>query len=125
MNGLDWTLLIAGGALGAGARYLLDGAIMRGRKGAFPVGILVVNIIGSFLLGLITGLGALVSPTWVAIIGVGVVGGFTTFSTVSAETVLLAQRGRRDWAWLNLLGTLALCLVAAALGLLLGGLPPR
>ena len=56
MNRLDWTLLIAGGALGAGARYLLDGAIMRGRKGAFPVGILVVNTIGSFLLGLITGL---------------------------------------------------------------------
>lgn len=122
MSAFDVIALVVGGALGAGARYLLDGAIMRGRKGAFPVGILIVNILGAFLLGLLTGLGALISPPWMAILGVGVLGGFTTFSTVSVETVLLAQRGRRDWAWLNLLGTLGLCLAAAGLGIVLGGL---
>ena len=124
MNALEWGALIVGGGIGAGARYLLDGAIIRGRKDAFPLGILVVNIVGSFLLGLLTGVPQ-VSPAWLAIIGTGVLGGFTTFSTVAVETVLLAQRRRRDWAWVNLLGTFLVCLVAAAVGLAIGGLFPR
>lgn len=124
MNALEWAALVVGGGVGAGARYLLDGAIMRGRKDAFPLGILVVNIVGSFLLGLLTGVPQ-VSPAWLAIVGTGVLGGFTTFSTVAVETVLLAQRRRRDWAWLNLLGTFLVCLVAAAVGLTIGGLFPR
>lgn len=125
MTGVEWAMLIAAGGLGAGARYAMDAVIMRGRRGAFPVGILFVNITGSFLLGVLSGLGAGVAPAWMSILGIGLLGGFTTFSTVSTETVLLAQRGRRDWAWVNLLGTLALCIVAAALGLLIGGLFPR
>lgn len=124
MNVLEWGALIVGGGIGAGARYLLDGAIIRGRKDAFPLGILVVNIVGSFLLGLLTGVPQ-VSPAWLAIIGTGVLGGLTTFSTVAVETVLLAQRRRRDWAWVNLLGTFLVCLVAAAVGLAIGGLFPR
>ena len=124
MNVLEWGALIVGGGIGAGVRYLLDGAIMRGRKDAFPLGILVVNIVGSFLLGLLTGVPQ-VSPAWLAIVGTGVLGGFTTFSTVAVETVLLAQRRRRDWAWVNLLGTFLVCLVAAAVGLAIGGLFPR
>ncbi|WP_454149561.1 fluoride efflux transporter CrcB [Microbacterium lacticum] len=124
MNVLEWGALIVGGGIGAGARYLLDGAIIRGRKDAFPLGILVVNIVGSFLLGLLTGVPQ-VSPAWLAIIGTGVLGGFTTFSTVAVETVLLAQRRRRDWAWVNLLGTFLVCLLAAAVGLTIGGLFPR
>lgn len=125
MSAVDWATLIVGGGLGAGARYLLDGAIMRGRRDAFPLGILIVNVLGSFALGVLTGLGAAIAPAWMAIAGVGVLGGFTTFSAVSVETVLLGQRGRRDWAWLNLVGTLVLCVVAAALGILIGGLFPR
>lgn len=125
MSAVDWVVLIVAGGVGAGARYLVDARIMRGRTGAFPLGILVVNILGSFLLGVLTGLGAAVAPAWATILGTGLLGGFTTFSTVSTETVLLAQRGRRDWAWVNLLGTLGLCVVAAALGLLIGGLFPR
>ncbi|QRY39535.1 fluoride efflux transporter CrcB [Microbacterium hominis] len=125
MSGVEVAALIVGGGLGAGARYLMDAAVMRGRSGAFPVGILLVNVLGSFLLGLLTGLGTSVAPVWMSILGVGVLGGFTTFSTVSTETALLAERGRRDWAWINLLGTLVLSLAAAALGLLLGGLFPR
>ncbi|MBN9223750.1 MAG: CrcB protein [Microbacterium sp. SCN 70-27] len=124
MNGVEWVALIVGGGLGAGARYLVDGAIMRGRRGIFPVGILVVNVIGSFLLGLLTGIPHL-APAWLAILGTGVLGGFTTFSSVAVETVLLAQRRRRDWAWVNLVGTFVLCLVAAAVGLTIGGLFPR
>ncbi len=124
MNGVEWVALIVGGGLGAGARYLVDGAIMRGRRGIFPVGILVVNVVGSFLLGLLTGIPHL-APAWLAILGTGVLGGFTTFSSVAVETVLLAQRRRRDWAWVNLVGTFVLCLVAAAVGLTIGGLFPR
>lgn len=124
MNGVEWVALIVGGGLGAGARYLVDGAIMRGRRGIFPIGILVVNVIGSFLLGLLTGIPHL-APAWLAILGTGVLGGFTTFSSVAVETVLLAQRRRRDWAWVNLVGTFVLCLVAAAVGLTIGGLFPR
>lgn len=124
MNALEWAVLIVAGGLGAGARYLLDGAIMKGRKDAFPAGILVVNITGSFLLGLLTGIPH-VSAMWLTVLGVGLLGGFTTFSAVSVESVLLARRGRRDWAWVNLLGTLVLCLLAAAAGLAVGGLIPR
>lgn len=125
MNGLELVALIGGGALGAGARYVIDGLLMRGRREAFPVGIVVVNVTGSFLLGLLTGMGAVVGSVWLAILGIGLLGGFTTFSTVSVETVLLAQRGRRDWAWVNLLGTLAVAVVAAGIGIMLGGLLPR
>lgn len=125
MNGVEIAALVVGGGLGAGGRYLVDGAIMRGRKRAFPLGILVVNVSGAFVLGLLTGLGALIAPAWMTILGVGVLGGYTTFSTVSVETVLLGQRGRRDWAWLNLLGTLVAAVAAAGIGLALGGLVPR
>ncbi|MBN9176718.1 MAG: fluoride efflux transporter CrcB [Microbacterium sp.] len=124
MNALEVTALLVGGGLGAGARYLLDGAIMRGRRAAFPLGILVVNVLGSFLLGLLTGIPHL-ALVWLTILGTGVLGGFTTFSAVAVETVLLAQRGRRDWAWVNLVGTLVVCVVAAAIGFTIGGLFPR
>lgn len=120
-----WTLLVATaamGGLGAGLRYLVDIAVMRGRRGAFPVGILVVNATGSFALGVLTGIGSAVAGEWGTILGVGLLGGYTTFSTVSVETVLLGQRRRVDWAWLNLIGTLGICVVAAAAGLLAGRL---
>lgn len=123
-GGMLLALVLAGG-LGAGARYVVDVVVMRGRRDAFPTGILVVNITGSALLGLVTGLGTIVAPDWLAVLGVGLLGGYTTFSTVSVDSVLLARRGRRDWAVLNLVGTLAAAVVAAAIGLTLGGLLPR
>jgi CrcB protein len=87
----------------------------------FPWGILVVNVSGSFALGVITGLGAAIAPELSLVLGLGLLGGYTTFSTVSVETVLLAQRKRRRDAALNLFGTLALAVLAAGLGLLVGG----
>lgn len=112
---------LAGGA-GAALRYIVDHVVMRGRKDAFPLGILIVNVSGSLVLGLLTGLAAVIGGTALAIVGIGLLGGFTTFSTVSVESVLLAHRGRRNWAWVNLVGTLALALVAAGLGLAIGRL---
>lgn len=118
-----WTfiaLAVAGG-IGAGLRYAVDALVMHRRTGRFPLGILIVNVSGSFLLGGVTGLGTAVLGDVATILGVGLLGGYTTFSTVSVETVLLAQRGTRAAAAGNLLGTLALSLAAAALGLLATG----
>lgn len=125
MSALELLLLAAAGGLGAGARYVLDIVLSRGREEAFPIGIFVVNVTGSFLLGIVTGLGSALSDSWLAIVGVGLLGGYTTFSTVSVDSVLLARRGRRDWAWLNLVGTFLVCAVAAAIGLMIGGFFPR
>jgi len=108
------------GGVGAGLRYIVDVLVMHGRRGAFPLGILVVNVTGSFALGLLTGLAPILGGEWVTVLGVGMLGGYTTFSTVSTETVLLGQRRRRDWAWANLLGTLGLCGLCAAIGIGIG-----
>lgn len=125
MNNWDMVALVAAGGVGAGARYAVDAAVMRGRTDAFPLGILLINVSGSLALGFVLGLGTLVSPEWGTIIGVGLLGGFTTFSTVSVDAVLLAQSGRRDWAVVNLAATAALAVVGAATGMVVGGLIPR
>jgi len=125
MTGWEMLALAGAGGVGAGARYAVDAAVMRGRTDAFPLGILLVNVSGSFGLGLLVGLGALVSPTWFAILGVGLLGGFTTFSAVSVDAVLMAQRGRRDWALADLGVTAGAAVIAAAAGMVLGGLLPQ
>lgn len=125
MSGGMLAALIAAGGTGAGIRYVLDVLLTRGRRDAFPVGILVVNVTGSGLLGLVTGMGSIVAPDWLAVLGVGLLGGYTTFSTVSVDSVRLARRGRRDWAVVNLAGTLIAAVLAAAIGLTVGGLLPR
>ena len=127
MNGVSAGMLvglIVAGGLGAGIRYVLDVVLTRGRRDAFPVGILVINVTGSGLLGLLTGLGTLVAPDWLAVLGIGLLGGYTTFSTVSVETIQLMRRGRRDWAVVNLVGTFAMAVIAAAIGIVIGGLLP-
>ncbi len=127
MNGVSAGMLVAlvvAGGAGAGIRYVLDILLTRGRRDAFPVGILVINVTGSGLLGLLTGLGALVAPDWLAVLGIGLLGGYTTFSTVSVDTIQLMRRGRRDWAIVNLVGTFAMAVIAAAIGIVLGGLLP-
>ncbi|BDV29476.1 fluoride efflux transporter FluC [Microbacterium terricola] len=121
MTGWTFAGLVVAGGLGAGARALLDAWVMRRRSGPFPWGILVVNVTGSFLLGLLTGIGADTLGAWTIVLGAGLLGGFTTFSAVSVDTVLLARRGRARLAWANLLGTALLSVTAAGLGIL-GGL---
>jgi CrcB protein len=116
-----WLLVAAlAGGVGAGLRYLVD-RLVTPRGTRFPWGIFVVNVSGSFALGLLTGLGAAVAPEWSMTLGLGLLGGYTTFSTVSVETVLLAQRRRRRDAVLNLFGTLVAAAAAAGAGMLLGG----
>lgn len=118
-----WLMLVVAvsGGLGAALRYVVDRMLTPAEGGRFPVGILVVNVSGSFALGLLTGLGTSVAPELALAVGMGLLGGYTTFSTVSVETVLLAQRRRWRDAAVNLLGTVALAVLGAGAGLVLGG----
>ena len=120
-----WVLVgaaLAGGA-GAGLRYVVDVLVIGGRPARFPLGILVVNVTGSFALGVLTGLGAgLVGTDLAWVLGVGLLGGYTTFSTVSVESALLIRTGEARRGWMNALGTLVLGVAAAAAGLAVGGL---
>jgi CrcB protein len=120
-----WVLVGAAlaGGIGAGLRYLVDVLVVGGRPGRFPLGILVVNVTGSFVLGVLTGLGAaLVGSDLAWVIGVGLLGGDTTFSTVSLESVLLMRSGDARRGWMNAVGTLVLGVAAAAAGLAIGHL---
>ena len=116
-------LLVAlAGGLGAGCRFVLDTLIRRRTTMDFPVGTMVINISGSFLLGLVTGCavaGLLPEPTAV-VVGTGFLGGYTTFSTASFETVRLAQQRRYGAALLHVTAMVVGALIAAGLGLAVG-----
>ncbi|MCB1297695.1 MAG: CrcB family protein [Microthrixaceae bacterium] len=118
MNPLLLLAVAAAGGLGAAARYLVDVGVGRRVGGAFPWGILVVNVSGSLLLGALTGLA--LHAAWLWMLGAGLLGGYTTFSTVAVETWLLAEAGARRAAWGNALGSLLACVTAAGAGVLLG-----
>lgn len=116
-------LALAGG-LGAVSRFVLDGVITaRAPRGTgLPLGTIAINVTGSFVLGLVTGLATaeLLAPGWHAVVGSGFLGGYTTFSTASFETIRLLQEGRRGAAVGKGLGVLVLATGAAAVGILLG-----
>ena len=111
-------IICVAGGVGAALRLILDGLIWTRIKSTYPVGTTVINLTGSFLLGLLTGLVAsqLVPHQWQLIIGTGLIGGYTTFSTASFETVRLIEDRRYIAAAFNGLGMLLICTVAVALG---------
>lgn len=119
--GLVLVVSLAGG-IGAALRLVIDTRIKRAWSGDFPLGTLVVNVSGSLLLGVLTGLvtGALLDQRWQLIVGSGLLGGYTTFSTASFETVRLLEARRYRAALFNGFAMVALCVSAAAAGLLLG-----
>lgn len=118
--GLFVAAAVAGG-IGAGLRYVVDVLVVAGRPARLPLGTLLVNVTGSFALGLLTGLGASMTGTTAAwIVGVGLLGGYTTFSTVSVESALMMQSGQARRGWLNVVGTLVLGVAAAAAGASIG-----
>lgn len=106
------------GGLGALARFAVDTAISARTAGQLPLGTLGVNISGSALLGLVTGLG--VTGDALLLAGAGVLGSYTTFSTWMLESHRLAEEGALRRAGTNLALSLALGLVAAAVGRALG-----
>jgi CrcB protein len=123
MSRFLWICL--GGAAGTGARYLLSGWLLRTLGPGFPWGTLAVNVIGSFLLGLLMHIAlatALLSPTLRLTLTTGVMGGFTTYSTFNYETLQYLQRNEWLAAGTNVAATLLVCLAVGALGVLTGRL---
>ncbi len=119
-----FAVALAGG-LGACLRYAVDSAITRRDRTGLPLPTLIINVTGSLGLGILTALAAKVGPTngtalVVAIVGSGLLGGYTTFSTASVETARLLLGKRRAGAILIVVMPL-LCLVGAAIGLGIGG----
>ncbi len=116
-------LVLAGGGLGSAARYLV-GVWVRTRFGeAFPWGTLAVNVAGSFLIGLIAALAddrGGMSPNVRLFLIVGVLGGFTTFSSFSLETLRLAEGQAVARSVVYVAGSVALALGAVVLGMTLG-----
>lgn len=108
-----------GGAAGTGARYLMSGWAQR-LGGSFPYGTLCVNVLGSFLLGVIMQVSLtteLLAPTMRLALTAGLLGGFTTYSTFNYETLQYLQDGAWLFGFLNILATVLGCLIAGALGL--------
>lgn len=109
------------GGLGAAARFLLDTLIARHNRLAVPIGTVLVNITACFLLGLLTGLvlGDLGLREVKAVLGVGFLGGYSTFSTASVEGARLVLQRRYGQAIVHAGGMLLASLAAATLGLVL------
>lgn len=124
MTPLVFALLSVAGGVGAAARLALDGMVRSRTRIAYPIGTTIINVSGSLLLGLVTGMflaGAL-PEEWRFILGAGFLGGYTTFSTASFETVRLLQERHAVAAILNGFGMLIASVGFAALGLWIGSL---
>ncbi len=112
--------VLAGGLLGAGLRLGIDALLPHGDDG-FPLSTLLINVSGSFVLGMLVGRVWPVAPEWLKYaLGTGLLGAFTTFSALVASVVLLTVHGQVGLAVLYLLLTLAGGIGAAVLGLRLG-----
>jgi CrcB protein len=112
-------LAVAGGA-GAAARLVVDGLVKDAVGARLPWGTAAINLAGSFLLGLLTGVVAQGAPAaLLAVLGTGLLGGFTTFSTASVETVRLLQQRRSAAAVGYAAGVLVLAVALAWAGVAL------
>jgi len=115
---LVWVGAALLGGVGALARFQLDSFVELPAVGEFPLGTLAVNLLGSFCLGLLTGLS--ITGDALLLEGTAALGSFTTFSTVMLETERLGEEGESPLALANLAISFAGGLVAAALGWILG-----
>jgi fluoride exporter len=109
-----------GGAIGSLLRYFTAGAIQSAASSGFPWGIFMVNISGGFAMGIIVELAALklsMSPELRAFLTIGILGGYTTFSTFSLDSVLLIERGSYVSAAIYIAGSAILSILALFAGL--------
>ena len=114
-----YLLIALGGAGGSVLRYLVGGAIQRSSNSGFPIGTMVVNVSGCFLIGILVRqfLNMQLSNDLRALLVVGFCGGFTTFSTFSAETLALIEGGEYARATAYVLLSVTLCLLATLAGM--------
>ena len=117
--------LALGGGAGAALRYVLDVAVSSRWRRPFPLATFLINVSGSLALGLLVGwfYAGAAKPGWslaVSVIGAGLLGGYTTFSTASYDTLRLGREGRVVMALAYAAGTMAATIAAAASGLWLG-----
>lgn len=111
-------LLALAGGLGAATRLVVDGLARPRVRADFPWATVLINVSGSFLLGLLAGIDA--GGRWHDIAGTGFLGGYTTFSTASLETAGLLLERRPVAAIANGIGVLVICVAAASAGYALG-----
>ena len=116
-------LITFGGALGTLLRYLTSLAAARWFGAEFPYGTLIVNLSGAFIIGVVQQLGAeqaLIPDNARLFLTTGMMGGLTTYSTFSYETVRLMESGAWHHAWINILVTTVICLSLCFLGIGIG-----
>jgi len=119
----DIIYIAIAGSFGALGRYFMTDLAHRLLGGGYPYGTLAVNIVGSFLIGLIiqTGISTdLISPAWRLALTVGFLGAFTTFSTFSYETLSYLEDGTWSMAGVNIVANVLLAMIAVFFGVLLG-----
>ncbi|WP_091468848.1 fluoride efflux transporter CrcB [Paenarthrobacter nitroguajacolicus] len=111
-------LLALAGGIGAAVRFMVDGFMRQRFKTALPWGTILINVSGSLALGFLAGLlmRGQAPESLFLIVGTGFLGGYTTFSTASLETIRLIQSGRTGLALINGLGSMAASVLAAAAG---------
>lgn len=111
-----------GGFIGAASRYYISTLINKINTSGFPIATLIINILGSFLIGLLTQLLVGLCPDNKKLqlfLTTGILGGFTTFSTFSLETVNLFQDGKAVFGVANIILSIAFCLIGVVLGKML------
>ena len=118
---MNYLWISIGGALGTLARFWLSGVVATRFGETFPMGTLVINILGSFVIGFFATITdpdgrLLVQPSTRQFVMVGICGGFTTFSSFSLQTLNLAREGEWLYAGMNTVLSVVLCLVAVWLG---------
>ena len=115
--------VFVGGGIGSAARYLVSGLVYRLTGNSFPYGTLAVNVIGCFVIGLLMTAFQerfLVNPSLRMFLTIGILGGFTTFSTFSYETVMLLHDAEFWYAGLNIAVSIFTCLAGTYAGMLIG-----
>lgn len=123
MKLVDILIVVLGAGIGGGARYAIGGWIANNLSTSFPWHTLAINISGAFLLGLLMALSidrGFISGSWRLFLGTGLLGGFTTFSTLSYESVSLIEQGLYVQGAGNMFGTAVIGILAAIAGLAVG-----
>ncbi len=120
---LNLVLVAIGGAFGSVCRYLLGVGMFKALGPGFPYGTLAANILGGFLMGVLVSVlalrGGADQEKWRLLLGVGVLGGFTTFSSFSLETGLMIERRHLEVAAVYILGSVAFSILGLFAGLFL------